>query len=1533
MAPKRQVAEDTPSFWGAMASLTEMGSGPAVSSALDNVALSLGDVIDAATQDGSRRPGFDITEMASDFKSFVASAVGLEDESGDEAEAERQKAAAMKKSIASVSPRSRQEASSAISDFCQKYPAARVRPNSQELDKLWAKIHELKPIALTSAFYDELSFTNGHLAAKKKTALLQNIKILKGFGQTLRILTPDELQVAVARAIRPDGRESRLYGALLAVAMGWWHEVHGDEKLFANALGRAAISARRELGALDSSVRPAPLRRIRQLWDEGCEDSLKASGVVVMDLDPMPGLWEKLAEICRESFGRRYLASAGALVAARARKAQKLGLRATSSTILIDEATSGDLLPAADVAVRALRWTEGWLDTPNFSDEDYALLSGREAPTYQSLYLADNGYPSTLLVARLQEKEEKKESSWFDFGSGLSPQDSCHRTWRGGSSSKVVGCVGCEVKCFNRLTNEMLPATQYDGGKQTVLRPVMADLAVSSECRGRGVGRKLVEKLEDVVRKWGYDELVLLVEATNFQARGVYERLNYRLAGLRPAEATFFLDKSDGGRRVAERKTVALLLRKSLKPFPQGDLENLNWGAVLTLLGLGLALTQTPEVVTLLQSNAKLGERSEVVVTGCDKEDQPLGTIWALCSALAAEVLRCFRLMELQVLTELRLLRPGSTMEVDNGGLLPDNRREVSFRFFVPVDGRPPGPDATLALHTKDRELALSHTIQAGRAFAWWSRQTFHQLLGGIGRSNGFVMATSRFAAGPWCSKSLTRVEQPRPELQVQSDVAMYIELTVNSRKRRGMPSPACKSATAEGDSATWNMGNSQLLGSKCCLGAGGYEGDMPGGMSFLRSSEVNFEAQAVGSHTSCLCWRTLGPITGVPQLLHPFPSANRTEFSIELEQLQDLHAQINTHLTVFRAVLLFDDATSGLIMGNGVEDAGMNAPDSMTRLGQLLCRWALSQSPAIGILVGVDHGVLYSVQGLLSFPSGNESPAYFGPVSAGARHLADTSRQEGMVHISTSAKEQLSALRLWRESIDAHGRKLERHVQSCENPIVVRVKNFRIGARDAGHGPALNAAFKELARAVDSLLDLCCGSGVQGSVALRYCASNASFVARGVVDMQHQQLFQKADQFKAQLKKDLGINVEYDGKPNGPASYSWQLPVDPGERARLKAAVEAKFAVEEVLGHAVVIGGKTLKVHLSDVTLAAWDDLHKKLQAHGHVHVLAGEALQEQRKRDEVTRASSPEILAPGTADPKPREVLVANCQMDTDKIKIYGARVKVDSLEAVAEIEQAEKDKMKKKIEKIVDHKCNVFINRQLIYNYPDQLLKEAGVMAIEHSDFDGSERLAAVLGADIASTFDNPELTVLGSCKRIEEIMIGEDKVIKFSGCSKGEACTIVLRGSSQHVLDEAERSLHDALAVLYQTVQETRVVWGGGSMEMAMAQAVQQKLTEVGGKESVAMESFGKALMQIPVILADNAGLDSAELVGQLRAAHAKGQNSFGLEFNNGTIADMSQLGIMESFRSKMSQLCSAAEAAEMIIRVDDIIKNAPRQRDG
>jgi T-complex protein 1 subunit beta len=109
-------------------------------------------------------------------------------------------------------------------------------------------------------------------------------------------------------------------------------------------------------------------------------------------------------------------------------------------------------------------------------------------------------------------------------------------------------------------------------------------------------------------------------------------------------------------------------------------------------------------------------------------------------------------------------------------------------------------------------------------------------------------------------------------------------------------------------------------------------------------------------------------------------------------------------------------------------------------------------------------------------------------------------------------------------------------------------------------------------------------------------------------------------------------------------------------------------------------------------------------------------------------------------------------------------GSKVKVDSMAKVGEIEEAERRKMRNKIDRILAYKPDVFINRQLIYNFPEQLLADAGVMVIEHADFDGMERLSAVLGSDILSTFDNPEQeNALGTCALIEEIMIGEDKVI--------------------------------------------------------------------------------------------------------------------------------------------------------------------------
>lgn len=235
-------------------------------------------------------------------------------------------------------------------------------------------------------------------------------------------------------------------------------------------------------------------------------------------------------------------------------------------------------------------------------------------------------------------------------------------------------------------------------------------------------------------------------------------------------------------------------------------------------------------------------------------------------------------------------------------------------------------------------------------------------------------------------------------------------------------------------------------------------------------------------------------------------------------------------------------------------------------------------------------------------------------------------------------------------------------------------------------------------------------------------------------------------------------------------------------------------------------------------------------------------------------------------------------------------------------------------------------------MIYDYPEQLFTDSKINTIEHADFDGVERLALVTGGEVVSTFDNPENAKLGYCDSIEEILIGEDVFLKFSGVAAGEACTIVLRGATEQVLDEAERSLHDALSVLSQTTRETKTVLGGGCSEMLMAKAVDQAAANETGKRALAVEAFSRALRQLPTILADNAGYDSSELVTKLRSAIYNGITTSGLDLNNGIVADMREMGIVESYKLKKAVVSSAAEAAEVLLRVDNIIRAKPRTAD-
>ena len=207
------------------------------------------------------------------------------------------------------------------------------------------------------------------------------------------------------------------------------------------------------------------------------------------------------------------------------------------------------------------------------------------------------------------------------------------------------------------------------------------------------------------------------------------------------------------------------------------------------------------------------------------------------------------------------------------------------------------------------------------------------------------------------------------------------------------------------------------------------------------------------------------------------------------------------------------------------------------------------------------------------------------------------------------------------------------------------------------------------------------------------------------------------------------------------------------------------------------------------------------------------------------------------------------------------------------------------------------------------------------------------AAMEDASLGGSSDSLCCSLVCSSQLIEEIMIGEDRLIKFSGVAKAEACSIVLRGASSHVLDEAERSLHDALCVLSQTVADSRVIYGGGWSEMQMARVVEDLAAKTPGKKSLAMQGFATALRASPAIICDNAGLDSSDIISNLRAAHTDPNTTAGIDVYKGSVGDMKELGINEAFKVKSRVLTSATEATEMILRVDDIIKCAPREREG
>jgi chaperonin GroEL (HSP60 family) len=201
---------------------------------------------------------------------------------------------------------------------------------------------------------------------------------------------------------------------------------------------------------------------------------------------------------------------------------------------------------------------------------------------------------------------------------------------------------------------------------------------------------------------------------------------------------------------------------------------------------------------------------------------------------------------------------------------------------------------------------------------------------------------------------------------------------------------------------------------------------------------------------------------------------------------------------------------------------------------------------------------------------------------------------------------------------------------------------------------------------------------------------------------------------------------------------------------------------------------------------------------------------------------------------------------------------------------------------------------------------------------------EKLAKATGGKIITNMDDMSASDLGYANLVEERKIGDDKMTFVEGCKHPRAVTILIRGGTQRIVEEAERSVHDALCVVRDIVEEPKIVAGGGAPELEMSRTLRKYAETLPGREQLAVKGFADALEVIPSTLTENAGLDPIDILSELRARHEKGEKWSGIEVLSGKVQEMSETGVFEPLAVKKQIIKSATEAASMILKIDDVI---------
>jgi thermosome len=288
-----------------------------------------------------------------------------------------------------------------------------------------------------------------------------------------------------------------------------------------------------------------------------------------------------------------------------------------------------------------------------------------------------------------------------------------------------------------------------------------------------------------------------------------------------------------------------------------------------------------------------------------------------------------------------------------------------------------------------------------------------------------------------------------------------------------------------------------------------------------------------------------------------------------------------------------------------------------------------------------------------------------------------------------------------------------------------------------------------------------------------------------------------------------------------------------------------------------------------------------------------------------------------------KDAKIALINAALEIEKTE-FDARINISSPDQMKLFLEEENRLMKDMVEKIKNTGANVVICQKGIDDVVQHYMAKAGILAVRRAKQSDMEKLAKATGGRIVTNLDDLTEKDLGHAELVEERKIEEDKWVFIEGCKDPRSITILIRGGSERVVDEAERAIHDALSVVKDVVMEPAIVAGGGAPEAEAATAIREWATKLSGREQLAASKFAEALETIPLALAENAGMDTIDIEVALRARHREGEKWAGVDALEGKIDDMMKKEVIEPLVVKEQIIKAATEAASMILRIDDVI---------